>query len=149
MTPRLKLASVMSALLTFGATSCGEAQSTPPELASAAEESQPREVTAAATGEPGATKVLVMAGGRDAIVSGPLTRVGDCAGIGDAVAAWPLGTKVVSESPLTLRIPGLGAVSAGESLKGAGGVFDAAIDQVGFKVPTSCGTTEVVTFRVE
>jgi len=90
-----------------------------------------------------------MAGGRDAIVSGPLARVGDCAGIGDVVAAWPLGTKVVSESPLTLRIPGLGAVSAGESLTGGGGGFDAAIDRVGFEVPASCGTTEVVTFRVE
>lgn len=99
----------------------------------------------------GETVLLLKAGegGRDAIVTGPLTLVGTCVGIGDHVALWPQGTKIVDEFPLVLSVPGLGEVRAGETLAGAGGYFDTAVDDVSVDVPDSCGTSKVVDFRVE
>lgn len=88
-------------------------------------------------------------GGRDAIISGPLSLVGNCAGIGDAVAVWPKGTTVAQERPLVLDIPGLGTVKAGDELTGAGGNFDTAADEVPLRLPQSCQTTTGVTFRLE
>lgn len=110
------------------------------------------EVNSSAASVPGgrsATVLLTGDGGRDAKIVGTLTRVGDCAGIGDQVGIWPLGTTVVRESPLTLNIPGLGEIQAGDELVGAGGVFDAAVDDVAIEIPASCGTTQAVTFRPE
>jgi thiol-disulfide isomerase/thioredoxin len=88
-------------------------------------------------------------GGRDALISGPLSLVGNCAGIGDAVAVWPQGTTIAQERPLVLDIPGLGTVDAGEQLTGAGGNFDTATDDVPLRLPRSCQTTTGVTFRLE
>lgn len=87
--------------------------------------------------------------GRDALVTGTLTLLGNCVGIGDAVAIWPNGTTVLNDAPLTLDVPGLGTVRGGDEVNGAGGYFDVATDNVDVDIPASCGTTQAVTFRVE
>ena len=40
-------------------------------------------------------------------------NVGGCLGVADTVVVWPHGTKVASQNPLTLEIPGKGRVSYG------------------------------------
>ncbi len=95
------------------------------------------------------TIVLTGSGGRDALIKGRLTMLGDCAGIGDSVAVWPEHTQVLSDSPLVLHVSGLGTVRAGDLLVGGGGVFDTATDRVDVVIPSSCGTTQGVTFRAE
>ena len=95
------------------------------------------------------TIVLTGSGGRDAVIKGRLTMVGNCAGIGESVAVWPENTRVISDSPLALQVPGLGKVRAGDLVVGGGGLFDAATDGVDIVIPSSCGTTQGVTFRVE
>lgn len=95
------------------------------------------------------TIALTGSGGRDALIKGRLTMVGKCAGIGESVAVWPESTRVTSDSPLALQVPGLGKVRAGDLVVGGGGLFDTATDGVDIVIPSSCGTTHGVTFRVE
>jgi hypothetical protein len=87
--------------------------------------------------------------GRQALIAGPLTLLGDCIGIGEAVAIWPRGTTVLNAAPLTLQVPDLGTIQEGDKVTGAGGYFDAVTGNVEVDIPASCGTTQGVTFRVE
>lgn len=95
----------------------------------------------------GRTVVLTGMSPRTARVEGPLTRVGVCAGIGGAPAIWPEGTVVVGESPLVLRIPGLGKVKVGDQLQGAASLLDPATDYLSVDIPKSCLTSEVIVFE--
>lgn len=58
----------------------------------------------------------------DAALTGRLTVVGGCLGVGDAVVLWPYGTKVVDEDPLAVKVPGSGVVGVGEKVDLGGGV---------------------------
>jgi len=142
MSRRTKIRLVVSVLAFSSLTACAE------NPGSNAEGKELNESASPAGGND-ATVLVIAENGWEARVSGELTRVGDCAGIGKQVGVWPPGTKVVSESPFTLRVPGLGEVQAGDELVGAGGYFDAAADDVGIEVPASCGTTRAVVFHVD
>lgn len=103
----------------------------------------------AVEGDAGRTVVLTGMRARDAFIRGRLTTVGNCAGIEGSPVIWPTGTVAIGESPLVLRIPGLGEVRAGERLQGHASILDAATDNLSVEVPESCGTTRVVVFGVE
>lgn len=110
--------------------------------------------------EAGKVHVLVSAssgdeGGADVGIAGTVQLVGDCLGIGDAVAFWPKGTKVVSEDPLTIDVPGEGKVTVGDTVQGAGGSHSTASDsevdssKPELPIPASCPSTSWVDFRPE
>ncbi|WP_224124042.1 hypothetical protein [Nocardioides mangrovi] len=108
----------------------------------------------------GNVRILVSAssgdqGGADVGVGGTVQLVGDCLGIGNAVAFWPKGTKVVSEDPLTIDVPGEGEISVGDTVQGAGGSHSTAsgsdIDssKPDLPIPSSCPSKSWVDFRPE
>jgi len=82
-------------------------------------------------------------------VTGVVRLVDGCLGIGDAVAIWPSGTDLVSDDPLTIKVPGVGEIEVGTTVRGAGG--DMEVGGYGGKpsLPQSCSDSPVVTFRSE
>lgn len=88
-------------------------------------------------------------GGEDAGITGRVTMIGDCLGIGSAVAIWPNGTTVVAEDPLTIEVPDLGRVELGDEIEGAGGFHDPADAPHGVSIPDTCDSKTIVTWRPE
>ena len=102
--------------------------------------------------------VLVSApadGGEDMGISGKVQLVGTCLGIGNNIAFWPHGTKIVSEDPLTVDVPGEGELTIGDTVEGAGGshstAFNPEISTVvpDLPIPDTCFATTWVDFRSE
>ncbi len=82
---------------------------------------------------------------------GSVAMVGDCLGVeGDGATAtviWPHGTTVTADEPLTIDVPGVGRVKAGDPIDGGGGDVD--IDRLpkGIDaIPSGCPTELVVAF---
>jgi hypothetical protein len=52
---------------------------------------------------------------------GPAAKLGQCLGLGGGVVGlWPPGTEEVSDKPLTIDVPHLGHVTAGDLIEGGG-----------------------------
>lgn len=84
--------------------------------------------------------------GDDAGISGTVTMDGDCLGIGNGqVIIWPGGTTIVSEDPITIKVPGLGEIGLGDKIDGGGGMTDEPPD--GVDVPSTCPSENLVVFR--
>jgi hypothetical protein len=87
----------------------------------------------------GGIHVLVSAssdgGGADAGIVGKVRLIGKCLGIGNEVAFWPHGTKVVSDDPLTIDVPGEGEVTIGDTVSGAGATHSSGRPEVDTSVP--------------
>jgi len=72
----------------------------------------------------GGVSVLVAApadGGDAAAVRGTVGVVSGCLAIGEYVAVWPAGTRVVDEDGPVIDVPHLGEVRVGDQVTGAGG----------------------------
>jgi hypothetical protein len=63
-------------------------------------------------------------------LGGVVRMIGTCLGFGENPVIWPYGTTIVSDSPLTIAVPGLGHVSVGDGV-GGGGDPDAHVLPVG------------------
>lgn len=91
------------------------------------------------------------AAGGDAALTGRVTVVGGCLGVGDAVILWPYGTSVVHEDPLAVKVPGSGIVGVGDKVDLGGGVVDHPGNTVaptpyhlgGVAVPAACAMYEI------
>ncbi|NHC24693.1 hypothetical protein G6553_16125 [Nocardioides sp. IC4_145] len=98
--------------------------------------------------------VLVAApadGGDDALVSGEIGIIKGCLAIGDDVAIWPAGTRVTAEAGPVIDVPGLGSVTVGDYVEGAGG-YGLARNPQGPQsptIPSSCLGAGLVTYRAE
>jgi hypothetical protein len=53
-------------------------------------------------------------------IGGVMRMVGSCLGFGENPVIWPYGTTIVSDSPLSIDVPGLGHVSVGDAIEGGG-----------------------------
>ena len=82
-------------------------------------------------------------------VSFPLEVVGSCLGGRGQTVVFPYGTKVVSESPLTVDIPRLGEVSVGEVLGGGGSLYSKFPPKGIDEIPADCPGLPVLMFSVE
>ena len=76
----------------------------------------------------GEVTVLVAAppdAGMDALGGGTVEVVDGCLGADGAVIIWPHGTRVLSEEPVEIDVPDLGAVGLGDTVElGGGFVFE-------------------------
>ena len=88
-------------------------------------------------------------GGEDAAISGVVTLIGGCLGIGSSVAIWPHGTTIVSDDPLTIRVPDLGQVKLGDEVDGGGGTHEPGDAPNGVTIPDTCKSETIVTWRPE
>ncbi len=90
-------------------------------------------------------------GGDDAMVTGEVSVVHGCLGIGDDVAVWPHGTRVVDPAGPVIDVPGLGTVTVGDQVRGAGGYHRARdlADKHSPTVPDSCAEAGLVVYRAE
>lgn len=84
----------------------------------------------------------------DALLEGTLAVVDGCLGITgadyhDMVVVWPHGTKVVSDDPATIDIPGIGTVAVGEGVSIGGGVDRSDGSVGGATVPAYCDEGEI------
>lgn len=74
----------------------------------------------------GGTTVLVgerTDGGDDALLSGRLTDVGGCLGVGETVVVWPAGTSVTTDDgPVAVHVPGRPSAALGDRMEVGGGV---------------------------
>lgn len=83
-----------------------------------------------------------------ALLSGELTDLDGCLGVGETVVIWPHGTVVEATDPLTIAIPGDGRARLGHSLEVGGGEISgpgesAPTDIAGLTVPASCAERAV------
>ena len=90
-------------------------------------------------------------GGDGAMVTGEVSVVDGCLGIGDDVAVWPHGTRVVDPAGPVIEVPGLGTVTVGDRVRGAGGYHRARdlADKHSPAVPHSCAEAGLVVYRAE
>ncbi len=95
----------------------------------------------------GGTTVLVgerTDSGDDALLSGRLTDVGGCLGVGETVVVWPAGTSVTTDGPATVHVPGRPSAALGDQMEVGGGVALEPGEQprdnevAGVVVPTAC-----------
>jgi len=84
-------------------------------------------------------------------VGGSVSMAGSCVGLAmgseHRTVIWPNGTKIVSEDPFTLDVPGVGRVSLGDTL--AGGGHDVSPDRLpdGIEsVPSNCPSADLMAF---
>jgi hypothetical protein len=81
---------------------------------------------------------------------GSVAMVGDCLGVeGDGAVAtviWPHGTKIASDDPLTIDVPGLGRVSVGDQVAGGDDVNVDRLPKGNDAIPSGCPTEQVVAF---
>ena len=91
--------------------------------------------------------------GFDAGVTGEVTIVDGCLGIGDNVAVWPFGTRVTDSDGPVIDVPDLGTITVGDRVAGAGGFLGAGEGALNDgrtpTVPDSCTEAGLVTFRAE
>lgn len=80
---------------------------------------------------------------------GTVAMVGRCLGLNDATVIWPHGTKVVSDDPLTVDVPGLGRLRIGDEVGGGADVYGDHLPEGIDAIPSGCPTEEVVAFYPE
>lgn len=107
----------------------------------------------------GDTTVLVSdfaSSGMDAQGGGRLEVVGGCLGASGTVIVWPYRTRVVSESPLTISIPGNGTFALGDDVVVGGGyvlehtsttVEPGPYEVGGVTVPATCAEHDIFLAR--
>lgn len=78
------------------------------------------------------------------LVGGVITSTRGCLRLHDRALVWPAGTKIIDKAPLTLYVPGKGAVRIGDRLFGGGGGTETGQAPPGLFVPTGCLTPELV-----
>ena len=79
-------------------------------------------------------------------VAGSVAMVGDCLGIDEATVIWPNGTKITSEDPVTIDVPGLGQVTVGDHVDGGGDEYVDYLPKGIDAIPKGCSTEQVVAF---
>jgi hypothetical protein len=77
---------------------------------------------------------------------GDVTMVGDCLGIQTATVLWPHGTRIVSDTPLTIDVPGLGRVRVGDHVEGGGVEYVGHLPKGIDSIPSGCPTQQVLGF---
>lgn len=78
-------------------------------------------------------------------IGGTARMVGDCLGIDTSTVIWPHGTKIVSDDPLTIDIPGSDQVTIGDHVEGGGDVYSDYVPEGIDTIPPSC-PGEVIAF---
>jgi len=79
-----------------------------------------------------------------ALMGGPITRVGNCFGLGDSLAIWPFGTEPLSGNRLKI---GAKVYDLGDTVNLGGGVMDQSsndFDPAEFDAPEGCPVTESI-----
>jgi hypothetical protein len=85
---------------------------------------------------------------------GTVVMVGNCLGAGSegavATIIWPHGTRITSDAPVTIEVPGLGQIMIGDPIDG--GASNVTVDRLpkGIDaIPPGCPTEHVVAFDPE
>ncbi len=78
--------------------------------------------------------------------AGGVTMVGDCMGIEGATVIWPHGTKIASDNPLSIDVPGLGPLTVGDHVDGGGDEYVDYLPKGLGAIPSGCPTEQVVAF---
>lgn len=78
--------------------------------------------------------------GMDSLITGRLTVLGGCLGVGDSVVVWPEGTEVLLDDPVRIEVPGRGTYSLDSEIELGGGHLEPAADGTvgGVEVPEAC-----------
>ena len=85
--------------------------------------------------------------GMDSLITGRLTVLGGCLGVGDSVVVWPEGTEVLLDDPVRIEVPGRGTYSLDSEIELGGGHLEPAADGTvggavgGAEVPEACAAT--------
>lgn len=79
-------------------------------------------------------------------VSGTVAVSGKCLGIDSAVTIWPPETRIVSDEPLVIEVPGLGRIKVGDRIKGGGYASKPSKPPSGIQVPSSCQNRSLFSF---
>lgn len=77
---------------------------------------------------------------------GQVRMVGSCLGIDATTVIWPYGTKVVSESPVIVDVPGLGHLSPGDTVSGGGEQWTNRLPKGIDALPAGCSGHDVLEF---
>jgi hypothetical protein len=102
----------------------------------------------------------VLKGGRSSVLVGPkmgsyggtggggsVAMAGRCLGFEGATVLWPHGTKIVTDDPLTIEVPGLGRITSGDSVYGGVDTFAPGHLPDGISaIPDGCPTTLIAFF---
>jgi hypothetical protein len=67
-------------------------------------------------------------------------------GIDDATVIWPYGTKIASEHPLTIDVPGLGRLKVGDHADGGADEYAHHLPTGIDAIPSSCPMHRVLAF---
>lgn len=79
-------------------------------------------------------------------LGGDVAFVGDCLGLDQTLIIWPPGTEVIAQEPLTINVPGLGAVKVGDHIEGGGQEYDVSDPPDGLKIPAGCSSDLLYSF---
>lgn len=79
-------------------------------------------------------------------LGGEVALVGDCLGLDEALIIWPPWTEVTAAEPLTISVPGLGAVKVGDRIEGGGQEYDISHPPDGLKIPAGCPSDLLFSF---
>lgn len=78
--------------------------------------------------------------------SGDVAMVGACIGIDDVTVIWPYGTKIATQHPLTIDVPGLGRLKVGEHADGGADLYGHHLPKRIDAIPSDCPTQRVIAF---
>lgn len=78
--------------------------------------------------------------------AGNVGMVGDCLGINRATVIWPHGTKIASDDPLTVDVPGLRRKAVGDHVDGGGDPYVDYLPEGIGSIPRGCRSEQVIAF---
>jgi hypothetical protein len=59
---------------------------------------------------------------------------------------WPQGTRIASDDPMTIDVPGLGTLTIGDQVAGGGVEYGNRLPEGIDAIPSGCPTDEMVAF---
>jgi hypothetical protein len=74
---------------------------------------------------------------------GYVALVGPCLGLNSTTVVWPEGTKITSDEPLTIDVPGLGRLRIGDPVDAGAVMYEDGMPTSMPAVPSDCRTDTV------